>query len=148
MSLTTMDLTALDSAAARTSVGGATGVQGGPRLLLRVEGALVLGAALLAYAHLGGTWGWFALLFLLPDLSLLGYLAGPRVGAAVYNAGHSHLAPALLVGASLALHTPTLLLGAAIWAGHIGFDRMLGYGLKYATAFGDTHLGQVGRAAR
>ena len=76
MSLTTMDLTALDSAAARTSVGGATGVQGGPRLLLRVEGALVLGAALLAYAHLGGTWGWFALLFLLPDLSLLGYLAG------------------------------------------------------------------------
>lgn len=123
------------------SAGGAKGM---PRALLRLEGALVLGAALLAYAHLGGSWGWFAALFLLPDLSLLGYLAGPRVGAVAYNAGHSHLAPALLAVASVALGSPALLLGAAIWVGHIGFDRMLGYGLKYGTAFGDTHLGRVG----
>ncbi|WP_437726968.1 DUF4260 family protein [Sorangium sp. So ce861] len=53
---------------------------------------------------------------------------------------HSHLAPALLAVASVALGSPALLLGAAIWVGHIGFDRMLGYGLKYGTAFGDTHL--------
>lgn len=121
------------------------GAVGGPRLLLRIEGALTLAAALLAYAHLGGSWVWFALLFLLPDLSMLGYLAGPRPGAAAYNAGHSHAAPALLAAASWALAAPALLLGAAIWAGHIGFDRMMGYGLKYSTAFGDTHLGRVGR---
>ena len=122
----------------------ARGAQGMPRALLRIEGALVLGAALLAYGHLGGSWTWFAALFLLPDLSMLGYLAGPRVGAVAYNAGHSHLAPALLAVASVALGAPALLLGAAIWVGHVGFDRMLGYGLKYATAFGDTHLGRVG----
>jgi len=122
----------------------ARGAQGMPRALLRLEGALVLAAALLAYAHLGGSWTWFAALFLLPDLSLLGYLAGPRVGAVAYNAGHSHLAPALLAVASVAFGAPALLLGAAIWVGHIGLDRMLGYGLKYGTAFGDTHLGRVG----
>jgi hypothetical protein len=120
-------------------------VQGVPRLLLRLEGACVLGAALLAYARLGGSWTWFAVLFLLPDLSLLGYLAGPRRGAAAYNVGHSYLAPALLAAASVWLAAPVLLFGAAIWCGHIGFDRMLGYGLKYGSAFGDTHLGQVGR---
>jgi hypothetical protein len=122
----------------------AGGARGLPRALLRVEGALVLGAALLAYAHLGGSWGWFAALFLLPDLSMLGYLAGPRVGAVAYNAGHSYVAPALLAALSVALGAPALLLGAAIWVGHVGFDRMLGYGLKYGTAFGDTHLGRVG----
>lgn len=127
---------------------GSVGVaKGMPRALLRLEGALVLGAALLAYAHLGGSWGWFAALFLLPDLSMLGYLAGPRVGAATYNAAHSHLAPALLAAASFALNSPALLLGAAIWVGHIGFDRMLGYGLKYETAFGETHLGRLGSRA-
>jgi hypothetical protein len=126
----------------------ARGVVGAPRLVLRVEAALVLVASLLAYRHLGGSWGWFAALFLLPDLSMLGYLAGPRVGAAAYNTAHSYLAPALLAAASLALGAPSLLLGAAIWTAHIGFDRMLGYGLKYGTAFGDTHLGRVGGQSR
>ena len=32
---------------------------------------------------------------------------------------------------------------ALIWAAHIGVDRVLGYGLKYPTAFRDTHLGPV-----
>ena len=120
------------------------GVRGGPRLLLRLEGAVALAAALAAYAHLGGSWGWFAALFLVPDLSMLGYLAGPRLGAASYNAAHSYVGPALLALASLALSAPSLLLGVALWAAHVGFDRLLGYGLKYATAFGDTHLGRVG----
>lgn len=122
----------------------AGGVHGLPRLLLRVEGGLILAAAMLAHARLGGSWGTFALLFLLPDLSMLAYLVGPRAGAAAYNAAHSHIAPALLVAAAYTLGAPLLLLGAAIWAAHIGFDRMLGYGLKYGTAFGDTHLGRVG----
>jgi len=122
-------------------------VGGGPRALLRLEGAAALAAACVAYQMLGGSWGWFAALFLVPDLSMLGYLVGPRVGAASYNAVHSYLGAALaaLLGASL--HQHALLLMAAIWAAHVGFDRMLGYGLKYATAFGDTHLGQKGRRA-
>lgn len=128
----------------RGSEGSARGV---PRLLLRLEGAAMLIAAVAGYRHLDGSWLWLAVLFLVPDLSMLGYLVGPRIGAALYDAGHSYLAPALLAGASFALGAPALLLGALIWAAHIGFDRMAGYGLKYGTGFGDTHLGVLGRHA-
>lgn len=132
-------------AAASAPVSGAT--RGVPRLLLRLEGAVALAAALVAFAHLGGRWGWFAALFLAPDLSLLGYLATPRVGAVAYNAAHSYVGPALLALAAVWLGEPSLLSGAAVWVAHVGFDRALGYGLKYASAFGDTHLGRVGRGA-
>ncbi|MCC6522325.1 MAG: DUF4260 domain-containing protein [Polyangiaceae bacterium] len=120
-------------------------VSGWPRALLRAEGALALVAALVAYRYLGASWGVFAALFLVPDLSLLGYLAGPRAGALTYNAAHSYLGPASLALAGLAV--PQLLPFAMIWVAHVGFDRALGYGLKYARAFGATHLGTVGRAA-
>jgi hypothetical protein len=120
-------------------------VSGAPRVLLRLEGLAVLVASIALYRHLEGSWAWLAILFLVPDVSMLGYLAGPRVGAALYNAGHSHLGPALLAATSFALGAPTLLLGALIWSAHIGFDRMLGYGLKHGTRFVDTHLGVVGR---
>ena len=131
------------STTAATPAAGAT--HGVPRILLRLEGAVVLAVALSAYAHLGGRWGWFAALFLVPDLSLLGYLANARVGSVAYNAAHSYVGPALLALVAFAMGAPSLLPGVAIWAAHVGFDRALGYGLKYATAIGDTHLGRVGR---
>lgn len=113
--------------------------------ILRLEGALVLLLAVLAYgAVLHGGWGRFALLFLLPDLSMLGYLINRRVGAAAYNLGHSHALPVALAGLGCLAGSPTLVAGALIWIAHIGFDRMLGYGLKYPDGFGHTHLGLVG----
>ena len=90
----------------------------------------------------------FAGLSLVPDLSMLGYLGGPRLGAACYNAGHSYLGPAVLAALAVAASMPMLLSIACIWLAHIGFDRMLGYGLTYATSFGETHLGRRGRATR
>lgn len=119
-------------------------VSGTPLVLLRLEGAAVLVAATFAYAALGGRWAWFAGLFLVPDLSMLGYLGGRRLGAACYNAGHSILGPAALAALGVAASMPLLLAGACIWTAHIGFDRLLGFGLKYATSFGDTHLGSRG----
>ena len=124
------------------------GASGAARAILRLEGAAALTAALAAYAHWGPGWGVFALLFLVPDLSMLGYLAGPRVGAAAYNAGHSSLGPAILAAAGLMAPAPLATAAALVWVVHIGFDRLLGYGLKYPTAFGHTHLGAIGRAAR
>lgn len=123
-------------------------VSGAPLAMLRLEGGVALAGASIAYSMLGGRWGMFALLFLLPDLSMLGYLAGPRVGAACYNAAHSTLGPAALalLGAMSGAHA--LLLVSCIWAAHVGFDRMLGYGLKYPSAFGDTHLGRRGSVRR
>jgi hypothetical protein len=125
-----------------------TGVRGGPRTLLRIEGALLLGASVIAFTALGGSWIWFAACFLVPDLSLLGYLVGRRFGAIVYNVGHSSIGPAILAGLGWSTGGVALMLAAAIWFAHVGFDRALGYGLKYGSAFGDTHLGRVGRAAR
>ncbi|MBX3250408.1 MAG: DUF4260 domain-containing protein [Myxococcales bacterium] len=122
----------------------ASPVTGDPRVLLRLEGALLLAASVSVYAHLGASWITFGALFLLPDLSMLGYLTGPRVGALAYNAGHSLLTPGALAASALTLAQPTLLLVALIWFAHIGFDRALGYGLKYTTRFHDTHLGRVG----
>ena len=119
---------------------------GGVRALLRLEGAAVLGVALAAYAQYGLGWGVFALWLLLPDVAMLGYLAGPRVGAALYNATHSYVGPALLLALGVLAATPWAVAGGLIWFAHIGFDRALGYGLKYAAGFGNTHLGRVGRA--
>jgi hypothetical protein len=124
----------------------AVGAAGGVRALLRLEGAVVLGVALAAYAQFGAGWGVFALWLLAPDLSLLGYLAGPRVGAALYNAAHSYAGPVLLLAFGVLAALPWALAGGLIWLAHIGLDRALGYGLKYAAGFAFTHLGRIGRA--
>jgi len=124
-----------------------SGATGGVRGLLRFEALLLLTAAVLAYAHLGLSWVFFAALFLVPDLSFAAYLFGARIGAIGYNMMHTTVGPIVLTLASQlsplhdGLASPRMLLSIAlIWFAHIGFDRALGYGLKYATGFGDTHL--------
>lgn len=114
------------------------------RFLLRAEGLALLLLAGAAYARFGGEWSFFALSFLLPDLALLAYLAGPRAGAAVYNAAHSLVVPVALLGLGLAADMSPAFDLALVWAAHIGLDRALGYGLKYSRGFAHTHLGQLG----
>ncbi|KRA96879.1 hypothetical protein ASD83_16400 [Devosia sp. Root685] len=115
--------------------------------LQRLEGLVALGFGVAAYAWLGQSWLVFGLLFLAPDLFMLGYLRSARVGAMTYNLAHTYVAPALL--ALLGLFVGPLAFGlAAIWVAHIGFDRMLGYGLKLNGGFEQTHLGLIGKARR
>src|SRR4051795_9200156 len=121
-------------------------VTGGLRTLLRLEGLTLFAGMTLLYAIWDGSWWIYAILFLVPDLSFAGYLAGPRVGAIVYNAAHSYLAPVALMTSGFAAASPLVLSIAMIWLAHIGIDRALGYGLKYAEGFGFTHLGRIGRA--
>jgi hypothetical protein len=115
-----------------------------PALFLRLEGLAVSVAAVALYFD-GDYAGWAFFAFLLaPDLSFAAYLAGPRVGALVYNLAHTYVWPvplgtACLLGGEAGLPVQI----ALIWAAHIGVDRVLGYGLKYPTAFEDTHLGRV-----
>lgn len=118
---------------------------GSVRLWLRVESLLLLGAALVLYRHLGCGWERFFVLFLVPDVSFVGYLGGARVGAVAYNAAHALVGPLALAVAGMWL--PALLPYALIWLAHVGFDRALGYGLKYERGFGATHLGHL-HAAR
>jgi hypothetical protein len=127
---------------------GAGAVTGSVRWWLRAEGLAALAAACALYAGTGRGWGLFALLFLAPDLSFVGYLTGRRVGAAAYNALHSYVGPLALGLVGHAVRQPALLPFAYVWAAHIGFDRLVGYGLKYPSAFGDTHLGRTGPRRR
>jgi hypothetical protein len=114
-----------------------------PALLLRIEEACLLIAALLLYAHLHFSWLLFPVLFLAPDLFMLGYLANPRAGAAIYNLGHVVFAPLALFALAYSANRPRLTAISIIWFSHIAFDRLLGYGLKYPTHFKDTHLQHV-----
>ena len=115
----------------------------GPKVLLHIEGLVVLVAACVAYGALGASWGKFALLFFVPDVSMVGYLGGKVIGAWVYNAFHSYLGPALMWALAYWGDQSALVPICLIWAAHIGFDRLLGYGLKFPTAFKDTHLNRV-----
>ena len=118
---------------------------GGPRTVLRLEGlALFLGMTLL-YGVWDGSWWVYAALFMAPDLSFLAYFGGPRFGAMMYNAAHSYMVPMALMTVGFAMAEPLVLSIAMIWLAHIGFDRMLGYGLKYAAGFGFTHMGRIGK---
>jgi hypothetical protein len=114
-----------------------------PRLLLRIEGAAAAAAALAVYFHHGHPWWLLVVLVLVPDLMFVGYLAGPRVGAAFYNAAHTYVAPLVLLAAGDLAQSAVAIEIGLIWIVHIGVDRMLGYGLKYPTAFKDTHLQRV-----
>ncbi len=114
-----------------------------PRLLLHVEGGVVLIAACIVYGRLGASWRGFAARFLAPDLFMLGYLANVRVGARLYNLVHTYAAPLILFLVAYFIRAPGLFAICAIWVAHIGFDRLLGYGLKYPTTFKDTHIGRL-----
>lgn len=108
----------------------------------RAEGAgLALGGVIVAgLAAPGGPWWAWILALLAPDLGMIGYALGPRVGAATYNLAHLYAVPFLLMMLGVVLGATVLIAGGGLWLAHIGIDRALGYGLKLGTGFRDTHL--------
>jgi Domain of unknown function (DUF4260) len=114
--------------------------------LERLEGLMLLAASITAYAITAPNWILFVMLLLAPDLAMIGYLRGPRIGAFTYNLTHLKILPlalgiiGLLTGNTLEIQL------ALIWFAHIGMDRALGYGLKLETGFSDTTLGKIGQA--
>jgi hypothetical protein len=112
-----------------------------PSFYLRAEAAAWLALALWAYPQTGGTWGWLALLFLVPDLGLLGYLASPAAGDLGYNLTHWELPPLALAAGLWMAGKPALLWLPLVWLIHIVFDRLMGFGLKRpGMPFKQTHL--------
>ena len=111
-----------------------------PGFLLRIEAGCVLALSLLYYQEIHGSWILFVLLLLVPDLAILGYLCGVRIGTICYNIVHTLIGPLLLIGSAVVGRSFWLLPYGLIWIAHIALDRLLGFGLKYPTRFNDTHL--------
>jgi Domain of unknown function (DUF4260) len=116
-----------------------------PDLLLRLEALLVLVIALICYSGLRGSWLLFLVLFLVPDVSLLGYLAegNGRFAAMFYNAFHCYAVPLGVALIAWRLHWVVTERIAVIGVAHIALDRLIGFGLKYAQAANPTHMQSV-----
>jgi hypothetical protein len=115
-----------------------------PLAFLRWEGVVLLAASLTVFfGGLDEAWWLVPVLLFLPDVAMIGYARSHWTGALAYNLAHSYPAPAL-VGALAVLNDSGVGQAVAlVWFAHIGMDRALGYGLKYATGFTDTHLGGI-----
>jgi len=113
---------------------------------LRAEGLATFAAGLSGFLFLGLPWWAFVLLLIVPDVSMVGYLGGSRVGAIVYNVGHDLVTGVAIAGVGLAIGAVPVAAAGAILVAHSGLDRMAGYGLKLPSSFKDTHLGRIGRS--
>ena len=115
-----------------------------PGALLRIEETALLVGAVVLYWQMYFSWVLFAMLFLAPDLFMVGFLASPKVGAAIYNFGHLVVWPLVVFAVGWSSGKSVWEAVGIIWFAHIAMDRMLGFGLKYPGAFKDTHLQHVG----
>ena len=118
-------------------------VVGLPRVILRIEGVTLFAASIAGFAQQGMSWWVYPALLLVPDIFMIGYLRDTRIGAIIYNVGHSYPAAAIVTMMGLLGSSKTTVAVGAIWFGHIGWDRMFGYGLKYTDSFKHTHLGML-----
>ena len=112
---------------------------------LRAEGLATFAAGLAGFLLLGLPWWAFLLLLIVPDVSMAGYLRGPRLGAIAYNVAHDLATGLAIAGLGLALGSTAVAAIGAVLIAHSGMDRIMGYGLKLPGSFQDTHLGRIGR---
>jgi hypothetical protein len=115
---------------------------------IRADAAALFIVVLWAVTATHGSWTWFVALFLAPDLSMLGYVFGPRVGAITYNTGHLYAWPVGLLAVGLTYPAPVATTAALSWIAHIAFDNVVGYGLKLPDGFEQTVYGPIGRRRR
>jgi hypothetical protein len=119
------------------------GPRSGVRWILQAEGLPIFIAGAAAFGTLGGPWLAFVPLLLVPDLSMVGYLRDTRLGALTYNVVHNLVTAGALLGAGLWFGVGWLAIAGSVAVAHVGMDRLSGYGLKYPTAFKDTHFQHV-----
>lgn len=115
------------------------------KTIIKLEEAALFILGIFLFNRLNFEWWWFLVLILAPDLSMLGYLFGNKIGAFFYNLFH-HKAMALLIYATgCYLSIETIQLAGIILFSHSAMDRIFGYGLKYEKGFKYTHLGEIGK---
>lgn len=113
---------------------------------IRTDAAALFVVTLCACVAMHVSWTWFLVLFLVPDVSMIGYVFGPRAGAVMYNTAHLYAWPAGLLATGLVFHTSWATTAALTWIAHVSFDNVMGYGLKLPTGFEHTIYGSIGKA--
>lgn len=114
--------------------------------LIKIEQIALFSFSIFLFSQTDFAWWWFLVLILLPDLSMLGYLSGPKTGALIYNFFHHQALAILLLGIGWQTGNNWLYLTGIILLGHSTMDRIFGYGLKYPDGFKHTHLGWIGKS--
>ncbi len=114
-----------------------------PQIILRLEGLAFLLVSIFGYAQLDFAWWQYPLFFLVPDIAMIFYAINMKVGSIGYNLAHTYTLALVTLVAGMVLSQPILIATGLIWLGHIGMDRMVGYGLKYTLNFKDTHLANI-----
>ena len=113
---------------------------------LKIEEAFMFGLGIYLFSILPFQWWWFLVLILVPDLGMLGYLFGNKIGAFMYNLFHHKGIAIAIYLLGTYLSTPIIQLTGVILFSHASLDRIMGYGLKYDKGFKYTHLGEIGKA--
>ena len=114
------------------------------KTLIRLEELAMFVLGVFMFGLLGYEWWWFLVLVLVPDIGMLGYLFGDKIGAFAYNLFHHKGLAILLYFMGMYLSFPIVQLAGVILFSHASMDRVFGYGLKYEKGFKYTHLGEIG----
>ena len=113
--------------------------------IIQLEEVLMFVLGIYLFSLLDYKWYWFLILILTPDIGMLGYLFGNKVGAALYNIFHHKGLAIVLYLIGIYFDMAEMQLIGIILFSHSAMDRILGYGLKYEKGFKFTHLGEIGK---
>ncbi len=113
--------------------------------LLKLEELGQFLLSIILFTQLDFAWWVFPACLLLPDLSMIGYLANTKTGAWLYNFFHHKLVAVGVYFVGIWLDHSFVTLAGVILFGHSAMDRIFGYGLKYGDSFKHTHLGWIGK---
>lgn len=113
------------------------------RNVISLENAFACVICFLFYMHLDYSVILFFLLLFVPDITMIGYVFNPKIGATLYNIGHSFVVPYVVLAVAFFNDIPFLLMISLIWLAHIYLDRSIGFGLKYKYSFHETHLQKI-----
>jgi hypothetical protein len=113
--------------------------------ILKLEELAMFGLSVWALYFLDAEWWYYPLLLLGPDISMIGYATGNKIGAFLYNLFHHKGVAIIIFILGVLLPDMTIQLIGIILFGHSSMDRMFGYGLKLKEGFKSTHLGLIGK---
>ncbi|WP_411830172.1 DUF4260 domain-containing protein [Paenibacillus alba] len=109
--------------------------------MVRIENGFAFALSFYIYMHLNFPIWLFFVLLVVPDITMIGYAINKKIGAIVYNFGHTFILPLLLALCYLYFSKDYLLIISITWIAHICMDRVIGAGLKYQdSSFTKTHI--------